>query len=1046
MSEIPTRGTRPRRVFRPVMADAARDLFSEPGPRWFAIEADRPFLEDLARGVLSLCGEDPETLSSALVLVPTRRAARLLDLAFRDASSRSALFLPRIQALGELDAGEPPFEPGDLALDMPAAVAPLRRRLALAALAMAHEPDADAPRTVTAALGLGDALGALLESLHIEERLDPEAIDALVTGDLARHWARLASTLSLASRRWPEWLAENGLLDPAERRVALLRALGKKWRSAPPDHVVIAAGSTGTTPATADLIGVIANLPLGAVVLPGLDRSLAHPGWSHLDEQHPQSSMARLLARHRIERADVRGWPASFVPPPGEGDTPQRSFNPRLELLQLALWPADLTGDWLERINSFVTDAGVDGVDRALAGLSLIEAAQEDEASLVAALLMRESLEENKSCILVTPDADLARRTAARLSRWGLEIEPSNGAPLINAPIATLLARLVEAAHAFSPVALLAVLKSPLARFGLTPARLAASAAILERRALRGPRPDGPEGMLRRLDAALDRLETEAPDPDEASRRRLEEAVDLARRALSALAPLRALFETGQVDVSEAARALAAAVERACEPAEGMASDPWSGPDGDAAARLLDELAEAGASLGVVTGAAFGELLQSLLAGVSVRRGVEHPKLAILGAIEARMARAERMVLAGLEEGVWPPAAGVDPFLSRPMRKSLGLPSPERRIGLSAHDFAQAASAPEVVMIHTQKRDGKPTTRSRWLWRLETALTGVRRGESRLPGRPEVLAWARGLDRWDRPAPAKPPEPRPPLDVRPRRLSVTRIETWVRDPYSIYARSILNLRPLPRPDETLEARARGDAVHRALQRLCEEWPKTLPEDGRDRLFAMMLEAMEAFGLTGPRLAAATPGLALMATWLHDHEVRRRAQGPTILVETTGEMRLERPGGAFTLTAKADRIERLGANAHIIDFKTGLPPAKNMVARGFSPQLTLTGAIVQAGGFDGGPARPEELAYVQATGRGEGGKTTIIARGAEAVALCEKAHEGLVALVDRFDDPGTAYRSWTAPDRRRFQGDYDHLARVYEWMILGDEDEPEGEDP
>ncbi|KAK0331438.1 hypothetical protein LTR94_028918, partial [Friedmanniomyces endolithicus] len=209
----------------------------------------------------------------------------------------------------------------------------------------------------------------------------------------------------------------------------------------------------------------------------------------------------------------------------------------------------------------------------------------------------------------------------------------------------------------------------------------------------------------------------------------------------------------------------------------------WAGPDGEAAATLLSSLIQGGGALGVVRASEFADLVGSLIRETVVRTGgATHPSLRILGAIEARLARADRMILAGLEEGVWPQAAPTDPFLSRPMRQALGLPPPERRLGQTAQDFVQAACAQEVVLVHCERRNGQPAVRSRWLWRLEMMTRGAD-----APATPvavakadAVLEWTRALDApiETQPRFARRPAPRPPVDRRPRSLYVTRIERW----------------------------------------------------------------------------------------------------------------------------------------------------------------------------------------------------------------------------------------------------------------------------
>jgi len=442
------------------------------------------------------------------------------------------------------------------------------------------------------------------------------------------------------------------------------------------------------------------------------------------------------------------------------------------------------------------------------------------------------------------------------------------------------------------------------------------------------------------------------------------------------------------------------------------------------------------------------ELTSSLVRETVVRTGgATHPSLRILGAIEARLVRADRMILAGLEEGVWPQAAPTDPFLSRPMRKALGLPPPERRLGQTAQDFVQAACADEVILVHSERRGGQPAVRSRWLWRLEMLTRGAHSAETpiELPRPRTVLDWTRALDAPPPGPPrfAKRPEPRPPVHRRPRSLYVTRIERWVRDPYAIYALWVLGLEAMERPGASAEALARGNAVHAAIERLTLDWPDDLPDDCEAVLHDHLLRELGARGFEDAAMAREAPLARNCARWLTDFERRRRARGIDILVEQQGTMTFDAPAGPFTVKAFADRIELASDGAAVMDFKTGAAPSAKQVKSGFAPQLTLTAAILADGGFErtNGPVTPDELTYVRVVGRKTAGEVITRASGAEAADLAQAALDGLKRRVARFDDENTPYVSWAAPQFMGNQGgNYDHLARVWEWSVIGDGDE------
>ncbi|MDP1630518.1 MAG: double-strand break repair protein AddB [Caulobacter sp.] len=991
-------------------------LFEHPSPRWFSIQAHRPFVDDLAAGLLTAL-PDPETLAGAVVFTPTRRGARALAEAFVAGVGGRAVLLPQIRAIGDLDEGEPPFEPGDLALDIPPAIDPLRRRFELARL-VAGRKDLGRHLDAAGALELADALGRFLDSVQIEE-IDraAERLDGLVDLDMAAHWRRSADVLRVALEAWPARLAEMGLVDVTWRRVQLLKALAAQWRQHPPEHPLIAAGSTGTAPATAELLTVIAGCPRGAVILPGLDEGLADDAWARVDDQHPQGAMKRLLAGAGVSRDAVTTWRP-------DADSAGRW---RRRLINEALRPAEATADWRDVLTTLRREGeatGVDPLSEGLTGLSVIAARQEEEAADVCALLLRETLETpGRTAALVTPDLALARRVSARLAQFGVAADSSAGEPLAGFPVA-VLARLIAdwTQDPLSPVLLLAILKHPLTRLGRDGADLPPLITALEtpkgqgNGRLRGARPADREILRQRLAD-------------------LPEAAALMDDLLAALDRAAAPFAERPATADVAARALVEALEALAGPTV------WAGAAGEAAAILFTGLIAHGAHLPPASPRGFTELIAMLLGGDSVRAaGALHPRVRILGALEARLIRADRLVLAGLEDGVWPQGAPIDPFLSRPMREKMGIPAPERRLGLTAHDFAQAACAPDVVLVHSQRREGSPAVESRWLWRLRTLARGAGLD---LPTRPEVLDWARALDAPGRYRPMPRPAPAPPVADRPTLFAVTRIEALTRDPYAVWARDILKLFPLDRPDEPVESRARGTAIHSAFEDFALAWTDGEPDDAPALFERLYLEALVDQGLPRSMLARERALAREAALWATDMERRRRADGRVVHVERSGRLPLTVDGRVFTLTAKADRIEITPEGlGHVLDFKTGGAPSAKQINTGFSPQLTLTMAILTAGGFEGLKAYAGDLAYLRVTGRKPPGEEIVRkTAGEESEAAAGQAYEGVIRLLASYQDPARGYLSRTAPQFvKTYASDYDHLARTLEWSTGG-----EGED-
>jgi ATP-dependent helicase/nuclease subunit B len=428
-------------------------------------------------------------------------------------------------------------------------------------------------------------------------------------------------------------------------------------------------------------------------------------------------------------------------------------------------------------------------------------------------------------------------------------------------------------------------------------------------------------------------------------------------------------------------------------------------------------------------------LLRALAMKTPVRpRFNRHRAIAILGPLEARLQSFDLTILGGLNEGTWPQTAPADPWFSRPMRETLGLEQPERVMGLAAHDFAGLAAGGEILLTRAAKSEGAPTIASRWLQRL-TQLTG---GLGLEISGGAYTERARQLCEVRPAAPIPPPAPRPPVETRPRRLSVTEIETWLRDPYAIYARHVLKLRPLDPLDAPIGPMERGTALHRALELYKQRFPGAPPDDAVAQLMAMADRVFAELAIPRSALSVWRPRFQNAARWFADLE-RERADGiARSVLEIRGTRVFAAPGGDFTLSGIADRIDLLNdGNAAILDYKTGRPPSPPQVRELLAPQLPLEGAILAEGGFPGlGKLAVEELLYLHISGSAEGGKVQSIS---DVPDLIAKAVAQLAARIARFDDPATPYHSRVRPFSTTSEGDYDHLARVREWSVSGVEE-------
>jgi ATP-dependent helicase/nuclease subunit B len=688
----------------------------------------------------------------------------------------------------------------------------------------------------------------------------------------------------------------------------------------------------------------------------------------------------------------------------------------------------------------------------ALQSLSLVEAENAEEEALAIAVALRQAVEEKKTAALITPDRVLARRVLAALARWNIQADDSAGDPLPSTPAGRFALLAAEAAlGGLRPVGALALLKHPLLRLGHKQGAVGRAVAVLEAAILRGPRPQaGTAGLARALATfrgeleKLRRREVSELHPSEPRAElrswELGLAVDLVQELSAALAPLETLSAR-----RSRLRDLAARHEQviaALSSTEGGEYAAFSGYDGvklhepflDIAALSEDADLE-------LSSLDYPALFKTVISERVVRRPeLPNVPVRIYGPLEARLQSADRVVLGGLVEGVWPPETRSDPWLSRPMRNTLGLDLPERRISLSAHDFAQALGAREVVLAYPARLAGAPTVPSRFVQRL-AAVAGEHEWSRVRANGASYVRWARGLDQPSEVKRIERPAPKPPRATRPTSLSVTEIETWLRDPYSIYAKHILRLRELDPVDTPPGAADRGILIHGALSEFTRAYAGALPPDPARALieigarhFAALADYPEARAFWWPRFMR-------IAHWFAAWEIERRGRVGAIRAEIDG--RIEFPVGerVFALRARADRIEKLSADAYaILDYKTGQIPTEKQVHTGISPQLTLEAAILRQGGFaDLPPAPVTELIYVSLKGGEIVGAARSIRSSDAETDYVDRALQSLQNVVCRFEDEQQPYLPLVLPTWKGRYGRYDHLARVKEWSAGGEEE-------
>ncbi|SMP06357.1 double-strand break repair protein AddB [Shimia sagamensis] len=964
-------------------------------PRVFALPPGADFPRYLVEGLRArFADQHPDAIAKATVIVNTARMARRVHALF---DAGPATLLPRIQLLGDFA--------NTASAHLPAATPPIRQRFELIQLVtrlLEQQPDLAARASV---YDLADSLAALFDEMA-GEGVSVDTIEALDVSDQSGHWARAQSFFRIA-RHFIEDMDSAPGQEARQRRA--IEAIVASWDQSPPQRPIILAGSTGSRGTMQLLMQAVAQLPQGAVVLPGFDFDMPPETWDHLSdglqsEDHPQYRFRNLVQSLGLAPQDVTLWHGCKAPSPA-----------RNKVVSLALRPAPVTDQWLSE------GPTLGDLSHATQDVTLVEATTQREEALAIAARFRKAADEGLTCALITPDRMLSRQVTAALDRWDIVPDDSAGQPLQLSPPGRFLRHVVALFHQkLTSEALLTLLKHPLAHSGEN----------------RGDHLK----YTRDLELWIRRLGVTYPNADDMRAWAAARDDKMAEWMTWLTSNFCAAIQPND-DVTTLLETHITLAERIAQGSGEGSGGLWDQAAGRSAARLVAEVRDHAQVVGTISPSDYADLFGAILSRAEVRdRDTGHPNLLIWGTLEARVQGADLVILGGLNEASWPESPSPDPWLNRKLRHDAGLLLPERRIGLSAHDFQQAIGAPEVWITRSVRSDEAETVPSRWINRLTNLLSGLpdQHGPEALQdmkARGDTwLSYVRAIETVPLVPAATRPSPTPPPEARPRQLSVTEIKRLIRDPYAIYAKHVLRLRPLNPLMRTPDALLRGIVIHDVLEQLiktsvAEDTPVT-----REQILAVSETV----------LAKNVPWATARALWqarldrVADHivhgEEARRKRGKPLAFETSAEGLIPELG--FRLTAKADRIDQTDSGALILyDYKTGSPPSKDEQTY-FDKQLLLEAAMAEQGGFkDIDPSDVADAIYI---GLGTSPKD-------QPAPLLETppttVWEEFTTLIQHYVADGKGFTSRRAMRAERDEGDFDQLARFGEWDAT-DEPAPE----
>ncbi len=954
----------------------------------YNVPASCGFTDILAQKFLNEYCENRQALSDVLFLLPNRRAVKALTDAFVRAEGMSPMLLPRMMPLGETEEDELFLTGGgsrEYLSGMFPAISSTERNLLFTKIIMSKPGDFGMEKmSLNQACFLAQELSGLID-LAENEQLDFAGLADLVPDDYAVHWQETLKFLKIITEFWPLILEERQVIDPVARRNRLLEAQCDIWQHNRTEKRIVIAGTTATYPLMRKMVKTVLELPNGELWLSALDRKLDDESWAALDETHPQFELKQLL--------DYLDIPRELVT---EALLPENSK--REAFVSEVMRPASVTNRWLE-----IGQKGFD--ETAWRGINLLNCSDLREEALAIALIMREVLATpEKTAALVTSDRNLARRVSAELERWDVTVDDSAGRPLSLTAVGIFLRLTVQAAESESRLKLLALLKHPLLRMGQEAADIRLRVCDLEK-------------WWRKAGGQADVCEAF-----------LQEISNNLRELSELLQQDKVLFKDLLACHIRTAELLAKTPQKSGEQVL------WQGDDGEAAAQFIADLYENAEVLGEIETKEYGGLLDALMNGVNVRpKFCGHPRLKILGPIEARLNHFDVMIIGEVNEGVWPKTASSDPWLSRPMKKDFGFPLPEKAIGIAALDFFRLLCSETVYLTRAERVQGTPMVKSRWWLRLETVLKALGQKVEDMELSPYGY-WAKQLDKPVTFSSIKPPAPRPEVRLRPNALSASAIEKWMRDPYEIYARYILRLKRLEEVEEKLDFSDYGTIVHAVLQEFNNKYPEQLPENAREELLKLGEAYFAENKVAQETRAFWWPNFEKSVDWFLQQEKEYRPQIARVNTEVSGALTIKTAGRDFTLKAIADRVdETKDGKINIIDYKTGKARKIKEVCNGKAPQLPIEGLIAESGGFAGIPAKEAaKLIYWQL-----GWQETEISEDIKQVL--QDNLEIIREYISCFEFESTAYVCQPNPKNIPEYSDYEHLARIKEWSVKDNDD-------
>ncbi len=981
----------------------------------FNISPRYPFLDVLARYVIETAKEQNLNIANDLILLPTRRACRHLKEIFLLLSENKATLIPTILPLGDIDENGFAFLDYDtinLDENLPKPITTIERNLILSKLVKQKMSDISEEQAYSLAVDLAH----LMDTVEMEE-LSFDNLKNIVPDKYSKHWQETLEFLKIITENYPLILKEQNLLNPVDYKVKLIKQQINLWKSFPPKGRIFAAGSTGSLVPISYMLKYIASIDNGYLILPGLDKNISDSDFDFLtsdypnsNQNHPQYGLLKLIKGLNLKINEVPNLPLY-----------KKDYDvvdvDREKLSSCIMISSDMNSNW----------QNLSFKENVLENVTEIELQNEADEVFAISSLLRKSIEENKKALLITPDRKIAKSVASKLKSWNIIVDDSAGIPASDTITGNYIILILKMIYDnFSPYSLLAVLKHKYTHLGYNKNELNNIINSLENNVLCGKFgidnldrmlsyeqcPIDVEILLNKIKALCSEYISLMSDIDKYS------IYDLFIKHLK----LVENFVSGpNIDFNEILWSSDIHIELSKELKSFIAA--------------LKEIKnkEYSISIDEMTASAYFIFISNYLLSLNLRitNGI-HPNIAIMNSIEARLIDADLYIMAGLNEDTFPAVISDDPWMNRPMKAEFKLPLPERKIGLSSHDFVEFFCKKNVVMTHSQKVKGVNTITSRWLTKL-SAIVEIAKIKWDNSLSQEVLYWIKNFETKVIGNRCKQPSPCPPIEARPKELSATWIEKWYRDPYIIFANKILGLEKIKDINPTIGGAEFGDIIHNAVQKFKECNFSTEEE----LLNLMVKESLSIMSINQNDFWLQR--FKSIAKSFIQFEKKYKNDVKLSILENEGKYKIS---DNFTIKAKADRIDVLNNNTcAVYDYKTGTIPYKKSVLTGYSPQLLIEALIIENGGYVSiGSKKVSKIAYLALKNKESDNKEIIFSEYDDKPLseMIADTNNNLKDMINKFynkENPAS-YISHPNPnkvgDLIKKYSEYEHLARIKEW--------------